>query len=71
MGIGQVIRSFRGERSRRAYGEEIGVSHVAVRGFELGEYVPRWAITRAIIDEAGLSDDERHAFLDLLLAFSK
>lgn len=67
-GVGMLIRRFRGDRSMRAYGSAIGVSYVAVRAFERGQYLPKLATVGRIAIDAGLSEAERRAFLDMLLA---
>lgn len=66
-GVGMLIRQWRGARSQRAYGAAIGVSNVAVLKLERGDALPSWQTTAAICADAGLSGEERRAFLDMLL----
>ncbi len=65
--LGLLIRGFRRDRSRREYGEELGVSGSAVWKYERGSAVPVWAVLAAMTADAGLSDDQRAALFDLIL----
>ena len=68
--LGLVIRGLRRGRSRNQYGAAVGVTYSAVRKYEHGQTLPGWDTCEAIIVEASMSDRERHAFLDLILAAS-
>ncbi len=65
--LGLLISRFRGDRSRREYGETLGVSGQAVLKYERGAAVPSWSVLAAITADAGLSQDERAALFDLIL----
>lgn len=65
--LGLLIAKFRGDRSRREYGEVLGVSATAVYKYESGGAVPAWRALAAITRDADLTPDQRAAFFDLIL----
>jgi len=67
MTISELIRSFRGERTRAAYARAIDVSSAAVHKLEAGEIRPSLTLTARICRDAGLTKRQRCGFLELLM----
>ena len=63
--LGAVLVDLRGERSQRAYGRALGVSHNTIRAWEAGEYKPSRSSLIAIANDARLSDRQRAALFVL------
>ncbi len=64
--VGMLIKTWRGKRTQRQYAEALAISNVAVVKLERGDFLPSWRTIAAICNDAGLSDEERRAFLDLV-----